>query len=160
MRLPTITGEFRLGQDPELRFTSTGKAVCTLSMIATESKKNDRGEWEDGDSTPWLRVTLWDQAAEEAAETFRSGDRVLATGVLYARKYERRDGGEGQSIEVKYATVAPIPGGRPRAQRTTQQYADDPWVTPQAGGTPRQNVPPGDPWGIPGGRPVTEEPPF
>lgn len=164
MRLPTLTGEFRLGQDPELRFTPSGKAVCSLSMIATESKKNDRGEWEDGESTPWIRVSLWDQAAEEAAEVFQKGDRVLATGMLYVRTFERRDGGgEGQSVELKWATVAPIPGGRARAQRTSQpSYGDDPWTTPSTSGNPRQNIPAGDPWGIPGGHPVNrqDEPPF
>src|SRR5690349_22207728 len=99
MRLPNISGEFRAGDDPELRFTGSGKAVASLSVIATESRKNQQtNEWEDGDSTPWLSVSLWDRAAEALAESgIGKGDRVLVTGQLFVREYDRKDGTKGQS---------------------------------------------------------------
>jgi single-strand DNA-binding protein len=105
-------------------------------------------------------VSLWDTAAEEAAERITKGMRVLATGALYVRKYERRDGGEGQSIELKYATVALIPGGEPRTQRSTtgsgSGYAEDPWTTPASPpGSGTVHHVPSDPWDV-----GSQEPPF
>lgn len=154
-RLPTLTGEFVVGGDPELRFTPTGKAVASISLIATESKKTDSG-WEDGESTPWITASLWDQQAELAAEHIRKGMRVLASGLLYVRKYEKRDGGEGQSMELKWATVAPIPTA-PKSARSGG-YADDPWTTPNTDGTTTQRIPNSDPWATASVQ--TDEPPF
>lgn len=155
MRLPTISGEFRVGRDPELRFTPSGKSVCSVSLICTESKKTETG-WEDGDSTPWITASIWGLPGEEVAETIRQGQRVLVTGQLFARDYETREGEKRQSIEIKWATVAAIPGGLPKAERQSASagYSDDPWTTPQAGGQAKQNVP-ADPWAVP-----HEEPQF
>lgn len=167
-RLPVITGEFRTTDDPELRFTPSGKAVANLTVVASESKKNEQtGEWEDGDRSPFIRVAVWGPAAEAVAETITKGERVLVSGALYARDYERNDGTKGQSIELKWATVAAIPGGKSKAQREAQanggngyaygqqqqrQQAQDPWATP-AGGQGQ------DPWAT-NGTPRSDEPPF
>jgi single-strand DNA-binding protein len=129
MRLPTISGEFRATADPELRFTPSGKAVCSLTVVASESKKTDTG-WEDGDRSPFLRVTLWDGAAEAAAEAITKGQRVLVTGALFEREYDKSDGTKGRSVEVKFATVAVVPGRR--AERSHTPPASDPWATSQA----------------------------
>lgn len=156
-RLPVITGEFRLTDDPELRFTPGGKAVANMTIVTNESKKTDTG-WEDGDRTPFIRIAVWDTMAEECAEHLRKGDKVLVTGALYARQYDKNDGTKGESIELKWVTVAPIPGGRPKAKREQaggQQYADDPWTTAAPGQPVKPNVP-DDPWGTGN----SSEPPF
>lgn len=160
MRLPTLTGEFRTTKDPELRFTPAGKAVCSVSIITTESKKNPHTqEWEDGDSTPFINISVWDRAAEAMAEEITKGQRVLVTGQLYVREYDKSDGTKGQSLELKYATVAAVPGGKSKAERSTagngyahgqqqqrrpQQQSPDPWAN--------------DPWAAPGGS--SDQPPF
>jgi len=157
VRLPNLTGEFRVGSDPELRFTPSGKAVCSVSLMATESRKTDTG-WEDGDSTPWISASVWDQQAEAVAERVRKGMKVLVNGLLFARTYTRSDGTEGTSIELKWATVAPIPGGEPKGQRVQPGAAyDDPWQTPRPGQSARQNVP-ADPWSAPAVQ--SDDPPF
>lgn len=159
MRLPTITGEFRTTDDPELRFTPSGKAVANLTVVSSESRKNEQtGEWEDGDRSPFIRVAVWGPAAEAVAETITKGERVLVSGALYAREYERNDGSKGQSIELKWATVAAIPGGKSKAERGNgvaygqpqQRQQADPWATPQSGGQ--------DPWAQPAGQ--SDRPPF
>lgn len=147
MRLPNISGEFRLVDDPELRFTPNGKAVTNVRLVASESKRNAADDgWEDGDRV-FLNASVWNQGqgtqAEDVAESFRKGQRVLVTGQLYVREYETRDGGKGQSAEVKWATIAAIPGGKPKGERSSapaQSSQPDPWATPS---TPAGNP---DPW--------------
>jgi hypothetical protein len=56
----------RLGQDPEVRFTGTGKAVCTLSLATNE-------RWTDGTGakqqrTEWHRVQVWGKQAEACGQ--------------------------------------------------------------------------------------------
>ena len=54
----TITGN--LGQDPELRFIASGKAVCTISVGDTPRRFNkDTNKWEDAGETLWLRCSIW-----------------------------------------------------------------------------------------------------
>ena len=161
-RLPNLSGEFRIATDPELRFTPNGAAVCQLSIITSESRKNEQtGEWEDGDKSPFISVSLWKQAAEAAAAELEKGQRVLVSGQLFERKYQRNDGSEGSSLELKWATVAAVPGGKSKAsrERAGQGYAHgqrpqgngqpDPWATPH-----QQQA---DPWATPG---QPAEPPY
>ena len=127
----------RLGQDAEVRFTPAGKAVCELSVADNHRRKGSSGEWED-DGTTWYRVTLWEQDAEDAA-TLRKGDRVVVTGELRSRAFEKRDGTQGVSLEVSRAVV----GKRPAGERTARGVpVDDPWATGGGGENSFNDEPP------------------
>lgn len=148
--LPTITGEFRTTADPELRFTASGKAVASVTIIASERRKNPQNDqWEDGDKSPFINVSVWDKAAEALVEEVTKGQRVLVTGQLFQREYEKRDGSKGYSTELKYAVVAPVPGGKPGAMRSGPAAA-------AAIGTPVSTTA-NDPWALPVSN---DEPPF
>jgi single-strand DNA-binding protein len=59
MRLSTIAGEWRLGFDPELRYTPNGKAICTMRAVANDRQKNRQtDEWEDVRTT-WVNLEVW-----------------------------------------------------------------------------------------------------
>lgn len=132
MTLPSITATGRLGADPELKFTGSGKAVTSF-RIACDKRKQENGEWKTL-STVWLSVSLWEDEAEVAAEHLAKGDLVTVVGQLNVREYERKDGTKGQSVEIDYGKVSkalPRKGGgssRPAAP----QAASNPWETSQA----------------------------
>jgi single-strand DNA-binding protein len=86
----TICGN--LTADPELRFTPSGAAVVSLTIAATpRTFDRNKNEWVDGDPT-FLRCSAWRQFAENIAESYGRGDRVLAVGRLKQRSYEDREG--------------------------------------------------------------------
>lgn len=88
----TIVGN--LGMDPELRFTAEGTAVARFSVGVT--KRILRGdEWVDGE-TSWYDCSAWRQLGEHCAESLSRGMRVIVTGVIEQRTYEK-DG------ETRYA---------------------------------------------------------
>jgi single-strand DNA-binding protein len=95
----------RLGADPELRFTPAGVAVASLNL-AVQGRVKNGDRWEDGETT-WYRVTVWREYAENVAESFAKGDRVVVVGTVCLRKYETREGGEGQSLEIQAESVTP-----------------------------------------------------
>ena len=97
-----------LGQDPELRFQPNGKAVLSLSVAESHSKRNPGGGWDD-DGTTWWRVTVWERAAETLADVLRKGDRVLVIGTVRSREWEDRDGQKRTSYDVNARTVAVVP---------------------------------------------------
>jgi len=132
--LPTITIDGRLVADPELRFTGSGKAVCSFRVAASDSKKDAAGNWETTEQI-FIGISLWENEAETAAENYQKGDRVLVTGRIYEREYDKSDGTKGRSLEVKFLTVAKVPTA-PRGERQ--------------GATPtRSAAPANDPWGVP-----------
>lgn len=125
--LPTITIDGRLVADPELRFTQAGKAVCSMRVAASDSKKDANGNWETTEQV-FIGVTLWENEGEAAAEAFQKGDQVLITGRIFQREYEKRDGSKGTSLEVKFPSIAKKVSA-PRAERSSSPSApaNDPW---------------------------------
>jgi single-strand DNA-binding protein len=105
MNTLTIIGN--LGADPELRFTKAGKAVATLRVADTPRHKNAAGDWVDGE-TLWMRVNLWERAAEAAAEELRKGDGVMAVGRLTSNSYTDKDGNKRESIEMTADRIAKV----------------------------------------------------
>lgn len=151
----TITG--RLSADPELRFASTGTAMCTISVPDQKRRKNPQtNEWEDQSATTWFRATVFKDAAEALAEHARKGDSVVLTGELITREWTNKDGEVKSSLEVDFATVAVVPRA-PQAQRQQAPTGGDPWAV-QAQQGRAQSSPSQQPSGW--GRPATDEPPF
>jgi len=109
----TLAGN--LTDDPEVRFTASGTAVANFT-IACSSRVFDKesGQWRDGD-TLFMRCTVWQQSAENLADSLSKGVRVIASGRLRQRSFETREGEKRTSVELvvdeigvslRYATVA------------------------------------------------------
>lgn len=92
-----------LGADPELRYTPSGKAVTNLRVAVNDNRKGPDGEWIE--ETLWIRVEVWDQAAERLAEQLRKGNKIYAEGQLRAREYDGNDGQRRTSLELRFARV-------------------------------------------------------
>jgi single-strand DNA-binding protein len=92
-----------LGADPELRYTPSGKAVTNLRVAVNDRSRGADGEWVE--ETMWIRVEVWEQAAERLAEQLRKGNKVYAEGQLRAREYEGSDGQKRTSLELRFARV-------------------------------------------------------
>ena len=127
--LPQIAIDGRLVADPELRFTAGGKAVCSIRVAASDSKKTDAGNWETTEQI-FIGVSLWEAEGEAAAESLQKGDQVLVTGRIYQREYEASNGEKRTSLEVKFPTVAKKVSA-PRVARTSTPSApaNDPWAS-------------------------------
>ena len=128
--LPTATLDGRLVADPELRFTASGKAVCSFRVAASDSKKDDQGNWQTTDQI-FINVSLWEAEGEAAAEALQKGDQVIVTGRLFQREYEH-NGEKRTSLEMKFPTVAKkVTAPRAQRSRAPQAPANDPWATPK-----------------------------
>jgi single-strand DNA-binding protein len=104
MTLPTIVIVGNLTADPELRFTTTGKAVASLRVAASDRKKDPAGQWVDGDKI-FLNVNVWNDTAENVTHTCFKGDTVVVIGKLKQRSYTAKDGTEKTVFEVEAESV-------------------------------------------------------
>jgi single-strand DNA-binding protein len=153
MSLPRIQEVGRLWNDVELRYTSTGKAVCNLPIVFSKRVKDrETGEWRDAGSL-FVKGTAWEKLAEHCAESLSKGDEIFVSGELSMREYDRKDGSKGQSLELQVYEVGPSlrwnPAKLSRATRSGETSStpqvDDPWSTPAASKTsaaPFEDPPP------------------
>ncbi len=98
-----------LGQDPELRYTGSGTAVCNMRIATTESYKDSNGEWVE--KTEWHNVVAWARLAEICNEYLRKGSQVYFEGSLQTRSWDDRDGNTRYTTEIKAREMLML-GGR------------------------------------------------
>jgi single-strand DNA-binding protein len=98
-----------LGQEPELRYTGSGTAVCNLRLATNESYKDAAGEWVD--RTEWHSLVAWGRLAEICNEYLHKGSQAYFEGSLQTRNYEDRDGNTKYVTEVKVREMMML-GGR------------------------------------------------
>lgn len=105
MSLPAITIQGNAVSDPQLTFTPQGAARCSFRIAANDRKKNESGEWVDGDTT-FLSVTVWRNLAETVAESVTKGTPVVVIGRLKSRTVEDAERGKATYYDVEADTVA------------------------------------------------------
>ncbi|MBD3332219.1 single-stranded DNA-binding protein [candidate division GN15 bacterium] len=88
----------RLGKDPEIRYTQSGKAVANFT-IAT----NERWTGQDGqpqESTTWHNIVVWGRQAEVIKEYMSKGRQIYLEGRISNRSYEDKEGNKRYVSEV------------------------------------------------------------
>ena len=102
----TITLIGNLTTDPELRFTPAGAAVANFTIASTpRTLDRQSNEWKDGE-TLFLRSSVWRELAENCAESLTKGTRVIASGFLKSRSYEK-DGEKRSVTEFEIQEIGP-----------------------------------------------------
>ena len=81
-----------LGQDPEVRYTTNGGAVCNITVATSESWK-DKNTGQQQERTEWHRVVMFRRLAEIAGEYLHKGSKVFIEGRLQNRKWQDRHTG-------------------------------------------------------------------
>lgn len=104
---PLITVVGNLTDAPELRFIPSGAAVASFTVASTPRNFNRQtNEYEDGEPL-FLRCSAWRDMAENAAESFEKGNRVIVTGRLQSRSYETKEGDRRTSFELQVEDMGP-----------------------------------------------------
>lgn len=88
----------RLGQDPELRYTAGGKAVCSFSLATSERWTGQDGQKQE--STTWHNIVSWGRQAEVMKEYLTKGQQVYIEGRIDNRSYEDKEGQKKYRSEV------------------------------------------------------------
>lgn len=88
----------RLGQDPELRYTPGGKAVCSFSLATSERWTGQDGQ--KNESTTWHNIVSWGRQAEVMKEYLTKGQQVYIEGRIDNRSYEDKEGQKKYRSEV------------------------------------------------------------
>jgi single-strand DNA-binding protein len=98
-----------LGQDPELRNTTSGKAVATLRVATTDNWTDASGQRQE--RTEWHTVVVWGRTAENCKQYLAKGRAVFVEGRLQTRKWQDKEGHDRYSTEIVADRVQFVGGG-------------------------------------------------
>lgn len=99
-----------LGNDPEMKYTQGGMAICTISLATTSVRKDKDGNQQE--KTEWHRVKLFGKVGEIAGEYLKKGRQVYVEGRLQTDKYTDKDGVERYTTDI-IANEMQMLGGKP-----------------------------------------------
>ena len=109
----------RLGADPELRYTQTGQAVCSL-RVATDESYTDR----DGnrvERTEWHIVVAFGKTADHCNQFLHKGSLVYVEGKLSTRKWQDQKGQDRYTTEIRADRVQFLEKRENSAQKPAQR---------------------------------------
>ena len=80
----------RLGRDPEMRYTPSGRPVTTFSVATNRSWTSSDGEKHT--DSEWFNVVAWGNLAEICKQHLRKGQSVYVEGRLQTRGWDDHSG--------------------------------------------------------------------
>lgn len=87
-----------LTRDPELRYTPSGAAVCTLGIATNRSWNTEGGEKKE--ETEFHRIVAWNKLAEICSQFLVKGRKVYVQGRLATRNWTGQDGQPRTTVEI------------------------------------------------------------
>ena len=102
----TVTLVGNVTDDPELRFTPTGRPVANFTVAVNKRFKDNDGQWQDR-LDGFFRCNCWADMAENVAESLTKGTRIVVTGRLQQRQWEDNDGNKRSAFEIQVDEVGP-----------------------------------------------------
>lgn len=120
-----------LGKDPEVRFTSTGRAVANFPIATSEV-------WTDADGnrqerTEWHNIIVWGKQGETCGQYLAKGRQVFVEGSIRTRSYDDKTGTKRYVTEIVAQRIRFLGGGGGSRMAPETESASD---EPQGGGIP------------------------
>jgi len=79
----------RTGSDADVRYTTKGMAMATVSLATNEARKDEKGEFQD--TTEWHRVVVFGKNAEFAENYVKKGALLCVEGRLQTRSWDDKE---------------------------------------------------------------------
>lgn len=92
-----------LGQNPEVRFSPSGQAVCNLNIATNESWTDKNGQKQE--KTEWHRLVVFGKLAELCGQYLTKGRQIYTEGKLQTRQWQDKDGQTRYTTEIVAQTI-------------------------------------------------------
>ncbi len=100
-----------LTRDPELRYTPTGAAVCTIGLATNRYWTTESGEKKE--DTEFHRVVAWNKLAELCSQLLTKGRKVYVEGRLRTSSWQAADGAQRSTTEIVIDDMILLDSRRP-----------------------------------------------
>ena len=106
----------RLAQDPEVRYTQSGKAVASFNLAVNRYGQKD--------SADFIPIVAWEKLAEVIGNNLKKGGQVLVEGRMQVRSYETQEGQKRRATEVIVQNVEFL-GSKKNNESTPESFGDE-----------------------------------
>ncbi|MCM8528767.1 MAG: single-stranded DNA-binding protein [Lentisphaeraceae bacterium] len=129
-----------LTRDPELRYTGSGTAVCSLGLAVNRTYKTQSGELREDPC--FIDVTAWGKQAESCNNYLKKGAPVFIEGTLRFETWTDKTSGQNRSKHTISADAVRFLGA---PQQGSGGFQDNPGQFSQQGQAPRPQSQPAQP---------------
>jgi len=112
----------RLGHDPEMRYTPSGKPLTKFRMASDRSWTTTDGEKKS--ETEWFNVVAWGKLAEICNQYLKKGKQVYIEGRLHTRRWQDDKGINHSAVEINAQEMIML-DSRPGDAITEEPPAED-----------------------------------
>lgn len=109
----------RLGQNPEVKYSTTGTAVANISIGCSEKWKDKQGQQQE--RTEWVKCSAFGKLAEIMGEYLRKGALVYVSGKMQTRKWQDQNGKDRYTTEIVVSEMKML-GSKSDNQQPAQQH--------------------------------------
>jgi single-strand DNA-binding protein len=113
----------RLGRDPEMRYTPSGRPVTNFSVATDRTWTTSNGEQRT--ETEWFTIVAWSNLAEICKQYLHKGQQVYIEGRLQTRKWEDADGNRRSTTEVVANEMIMLGDKRTQKTKNDDDSGDD-----------------------------------
>lgn len=106
MSTPQILIVGNLADEPVMRTTQSGKTVTQFTVIATNRRQDEQGNWVDGDKSG-KKCVVWNQLAQHVAASLHKGMQVIVVGNERDIQWQAQDGTPRYGTEVNVRHIGP-----------------------------------------------------
>ncbi len=106
----------RLAQDPEVRYTQSGKAVASFNLAVNRYGQKD--------SADFIPIVAWEKLAEVIGNNLKKGGQVLVEGRMQVRSYETQEGQKRRITEVIVQNIEFL-GSKKSNESTPESFGDE-----------------------------------
>ncbi len=124
-----------LTRDPELRYTPTGAAVCTIGLATNRTWTTEAGEKKE--EVEFHRVVAWNKLAELCSQLLTKGRKIYVEGRLRTNTWQATDGSSRSTTEVVIEDMVILDS---RKDGGTNEAASPSAPTPAASTKPTQQA--------------------
>ena len=95
-----------VGQDPEIKYTTSGHAVATFSLatnevgVGTEKNKIEHTEWH--------YIVAWNKLAEFSEKYIKRGQLIYVEGRIHTQSWVDKNDVRQKRVEIVCETITPL----------------------------------------------------
>lgn len=113
----------RLGKDPEMRYTPSGRPVTNFSVATSRNWNSSDGERRT--ETEWFNVVAWGSLAEICNQYLVKGQQVYVEGRLQSRNWEDTEGKRHTSVEIVASEMIMLGDRRSPEDNVSDEQTDE-----------------------------------
>lgn len=135
MSVNRVTLIGNLGAKPELKYLTSGQAVCEMRLATNEKWKDKDGNKQE--RTEWHSIQTWGKTAENCAQYLDKGRQIYVEGRITTRNWDDKTTGEKRyRTEIVASNVTFLGGGNGSRNEEQQEQPREPQGAPTEYGSP------------------------